>query len=278
MSYATIHLQLTPYPAPSTVETIDFACGVAKMFEAKLSVCSSRLSIRAPPNWFTGAMMSTMVRELEGVTTATTKMLESHLERAASSLGVTFQLSHVAEHWPAGLQDNAWRGRVSDLCVLSLAPDGTEPRLNIEDWIFGAGRPCLLLPESSTQTFSLENVLICWDFSRSAARTVSDALPLLHNAKHVRIAIFKGEKDIPVDDAQTPLLDFLSSHGVTSEADEVRIGDRTIGRAILEHASATNANLIMMGAFGHSRLQEFLLGGATKEVLDKSTIPLLMSH
>ncbi len=278
MSYSTIHLQLTPYPAPSTIKTIDFACDMAKMFEAKLSVCSSRLSIRAPPNWFTGAMMSTMARELEGITTATTKMLESHLERVASSLGVTFQLSHVAEHWPAGLQDNAWRGRVSDLCVLSLAPDGTEPRLSIEDWLFGSGRPCLLLPESSTQTFSLENVLICWDFSRSAARTLTDALPLLHNAKRVRAVIFQGEKDIPVDDPQAPLVGFLASHGITSEVDEIKIGSRSIGRAILEHASATNTSLLVMGAFGHSRLQEFLLGGATKEVLDKSTVPLLMSH
>jgi nucleotide-binding universal stress UspA family protein len=278
MTYTTIHLHLTPYPAPTSVGAIDYACALAKLFEAKLTVSSSRMAIRAPQNWIIGAMMSTMARELETIATAKTQALESYVQREALRLDIQVEIAHTSERWPGGLIDNAWRGRVSDVCVLGLSPDSAEPRFYVEDWLFGAGRPCILCPDDSKQQFSLNNVLICWDFSRSAARTVSDALPLLHNAKRVHVAVFRGEKDIPIADPTTPLIAFLREHGIAVEAKDIVIGKRTIGAAILDHANATDANLILMGAFGHSRAREFLLGGATRELLGKSTIPLLMSH
>lgn len=278
MTYATVHLHLTPHPAPTSLGAIDYACALANLFEAKLAVSSSHLEIRAPQNWIVGAMMSTMAKELETITTARTHALELHLQAEALRQGIPVKITQAAEHWPGGLADNAWRGRVSDLCVLGLSPDSAEPRLYVEDWLFGSGRPCILYPDDTTQPFSAESVLICWDYSRSAARTVSDALPFLHNAKRVRVAVFRGEKDIPVADPMTPLATFLADHGVKVEGEDVAIGKRTIGAAILEHANATGTNLIMMGAFGHSRLREFLLGGATRELLAKSTMPLFMSH
>ena len=278
MTYTTIHLHLTPYPAPTSVGAIDYACALAKLFEAKLTVSSSRMAIRAPQNWIIGAMMSTMARELQTITSAKTEALELHVKREALTAGIQVKVSHVAEHWPGGLVDNAWLGRVSDLCILGLSQDSAEPRLYVEDWLFGAGRPCILYPDTSKQALSVDNILICWDFSRSAARTVVDALPILHNAKRIRAAVFRGEKDIPVADPVTPLVAFLSEHGITVAAEEVLVGTRTIGTAILEHAAATETNLITMGAFGHSRLREFVLGGATSDLLKKSTIPLLMSH
>lgn len=278
MTYATVHLHITPHPAPTSTGVIDYACALAKLFEAQLTVSSSHLAIRAPRNWISGAMLSKVARELQEVTTERTQQLETHVEREALLSGIPMKLEPVAEHWPGGIVDSTWRGRVSDLCVLGLSPDGAEPRLYVEDWLFGAGRPCILYPDTSKQMFSTDNVLICWDFSRSAARTVSDALPLLHNAKRVRVAVFRGEKDIPVADPATPLVAFLAEHGVKVETEDVTIGERTIGTAILEHASATDTKLIIMGAFGHSRLREFLLGGATSELLAKSAIPLFMSH
>jgi nucleotide-binding universal stress UspA family protein len=188
------------------------------------------------------------------------------------------QLTEVFDRWPVGVMDNSWRGRVSDVCVLGLSPLGDDARFGVEDWLFGAGRPCLLYPNNSKRVFSAQNVLVCWDVSRSAARTVSDALPLLHNANRVRVAVFRGEKEIAADDAAKLLTEFLERHGVNAEAEEIDVGKRKIGQAILEYAESASADLVVMGAYGHSRLNEFLLGGATKYVLDKSTIPILMSH
>ncbi len=188
------------------------------------------------------------------------------------------KLTRIPEHWPMGIADNSWRARTSDICVMGLSAQGTDARLGVEDWLFGAGRPCLLFPDTSKQLFSIDDVLICWDLSRSAARTVSDALPILHNAKRVHIVVFRGEKDIPAPNAGELLVAYLETHGIAAKAEEHEVVDHTIGHAILDHANSSGIDLILMGAFGHSRMQEFFLGGATRELLNKSTIPLLMSH
>jgi nucleotide-binding universal stress UspA family protein len=223
-------------------------------------------------------MMAKIARELEATTAETAASLESHLKIEALASVIDMELVQTPEHWPVGVHDNSWRGRVADICILGLSALGSDARFGVEEWLFSSGRPCLLYPDKSKQRFAIDDVLICWDFSRSAARTVSDALPLLHNAKRIRIAVFRGEKDLPAKDVGKPLLAFLAAHGVAAETEEVDIANRTIGRAILDHAGASGVELILMGAFGHSRMQEFLLGGATRELLDKSTIPLLMSH
>lgn len=278
MSYATIHLHLTPHPGATSLAAINYACAIARLFEAKLEVSSAQLSIRSPSNWMTGGMLARIARELEATTTAKRAELEAHLKQTASAAGVTCAVTHVAQQWPAALPDASRLGRTSDLCVLGLQREGAEPRMAVEDWIFGTGRPCLLYPDTSTHAFSLDNVLVCWDFSRAAARALSDALPVLHNAGRVHLAVFRGEKEISAPDVKTPAIDFLASHGVETVAEEIETGGRSIGEAILDHAASIRADLIVLGAFGHSRFQEFLLGGATKALLDTSTIPLLMSH
>jgi len=278
MTYATVHLHLTPYPAPTSLAAIDDASALASLFEAKLTLSSSHLEIRAPQSWIAGAMMSTMAQKLETITTAKTQAPALHLQAEALCQGIPVKITQTAEHWRGYLADNAWRGRVGDLWVLGLSPNSAELRLYVEDWLIGSGRPRTLYPDETTQPFPAESVLICWDYSQSAACTVSDALPFLHHAKRVRLAVLRGDKDLPVTDPTTPLVTFLADDGVKFETEDVAIGKQTIGSAILEHADATRTYLILMGAFGHSRLLEFLLGGATRELLAKSTIPLFMSH
>jgi hypothetical protein len=215
------------------------------------------MAIRAPPNRIVGAMMSTMAREPETIANTTTQVLEFHVPNQGQVSGIPLQLSYMDEHGSAELKDTAWLGRASGLCIPRPSPGEAEPRLDVEDWLFGSGRPCILYPKSSMQSFPAENILLCWDVSRSAARTVSDALPLLPNAKRVRVAEFRGEKDILVAAPTTPLVAFLANHGVKVEAEEVAIGTRTIG---------------------HSQFLEFLLGGAKRKLLAQSTIPLFMSR
>lgn len=278
MAYKQIHLHLCPHPAPTSLGTIDYACAMAQHFEAKLRVSSPRLSVKAPSNWLAGPMLAGMARQLEENAAIKGGELEAHISERALALGVPFQIDQVVEHWPATRDQSTWRGRTSDLCVLGLARDNAEHRLNIEEWLFGVGRPCVFYPNDAQSDFSLDCVVVSWDFSKSAARAVGDALPLLRRASQVRIATVRGEKDIPVEDVKTPLINFLATHGVTSVGDDVELTGQTIGQAILAHANTVSANLVVMGAFGHSRMKEFLLGGATKEVLDSSTLPLFMSH
>ncbi len=278
MSYRQIHLPLCPHPAPTSLRTIDYACAMAHAFEAKLSVSSPRIAVKTPSHWLAGRMLAGLARELEANAESKGAELEAHMAQRASALGVPVQIDHLVEQWPAGLGESIWRGRTSDLCVLGLARDDPNYRLNIEDWLFGVGRPCLFYPDDAQSDFSLDCVVVSWDFSKSAARAIGDALPLLGRAKQVRIATVRGEKDLPFEDVKTPLIDFLATHGITSIGDDIELEGQTIGRAILAYAGSVRANLVVMGAFGHSRMKEFLLGGATKEVLDTSMLPLFMAH
>ncbi len=127
----------------------DYASALASLFEAKLTLSSSHLEIRAPQNRIAGAMMSMVAQKLETITTAKTQALAPHLQAEALRQGIRIKITQTAEHWPGGLADSAWRGRVSELCVLGLSPNSAEPRLYYEDWLFGSGRPCILYPDDT---------------------------------------------------------------------------------------------------------------------------------
>jgi len=278
MPYRQIHLHLCPHPAPTSLRTVDYVCAFAHLFEARLCVSSPRVSVKTPSHWLAGRMLAELAGELEAIAAKKGADLEAHIFQRALALGVEVHIDHLVEHWPASLGESTWRGRTSDLCVLGLTRDNADQRLDIEGWLFGVGRPCLFYPDDAQSEFSLDSVVVGWDFSKSAARAIGDAVPLLKRAKQVRIATVRGEKDLPFEDVKSPLIDFLATHGVTSVGDDIDLGGRSIGQAILAHASNAGANLVVMGAFGHSRMKEFLLGGATKEVLDRSTLPLFRSH
>ena len=103
-------------------------------------------------------------------------------------------------------------------------------------------------------------------------------MPLLKTAKSVHILVGRGEKAIPSSHPAASLLTYLAAHEIIAEVDEFDVSGRKIGDALLERADSHKANLLVMGAFGHSRLREFVLGGATRHILDKTEVPLFMSH
>ncbi|MFZ1988318.1 MAG: universal stress protein, partial [Alphaproteobacteria bacterium] len=148
----------------------------------------------------------------------------------------------------------------------------------VQNWLFETGHPSLLYPDQAPEKLSLDTVLISWDCSRAASRAVADALPILKRAKQVKVITVSGEKDLPAEDTKTPLLEYLAAHEVNAQFDIVKIGGRHIGEVLLAEAASVRADLIVMGAFGHSRMREFFLGGATSGVLEKAKLPILMSH
>ncbi|MBX3509704.1 MAG: universal stress protein [Hyphomonadaceae bacterium] len=88
----------------------------------------------------------------------------------------------------------------------------------------------------------------------------------------------QGENKIPIEDLKAPILNLLTAHGVTADYSVTNLASKSIGRTILDEAQDRRADVLVMGAYGHSRLKEFVLGGATKEILNTSRMPLFMSH
>ena len=121
-------------------------------------------------------------------------------------------------------------------------------------------------------------MIVAWDFSRPAARAVADAMPILEKAKRVCVLTVTKEKAIDTRRSGAELAKYLARHGVEVVLDEVDAKGRGIGDVFEAHVTYRNANLLVMGAYGHSRIREFILGGATKRILARPPVPTLLSH
>ena len=123
-------------------------------------------------------------------------------------------------------------------------------------------------------------VLVPWNFSREAARAMYDGLPFLGSARAVEVVTFDPEKlSRPIELTPPPdLRSYLSRHDIAARMTEQPSGGIDIGSAILSHAADTGADLIVAGAYSHSRARELILGGATRKLFKSMTVPTLMSH
>jgi len=234
--------------------------------------------VRAPSHWLAGATFAGMARDIERSANARAVEIDAAIRADAARRGFAVEIDEITQQWPLSPQEAVWRGRPSDLCVLATAPHSDEQRLAVEAWLFGSGRPCLLYPEQNAPSFATDRIVVAWDFSKTAARAVGDALPFLRRSRETILLTVRGEKALDQATATAPMLKYMAAHGVQARVLETQLNGRKIGQAILDEAQTVNANLLVMGAFGHSRLQEFVLGGATKEILDASPMPILMSH
>ena len=145
-----------------------------------------------------------------------------------------------------------------------------------EALILTAGRPVLVVPYAGTFSGVGKKVMVAWNGTREASRAVHDALPLLAGADQVMIYSVN-----PSDQGHIPGADIathLARHGVRAEAHKTVGRDLEVGDILLSAISDHGISLLVMGAYGHSRLRELALGGATRQILEMMTVPVLMSH
>ena len=172
--------------------------------------------------------------------------------------------------------------RSADLVVVRQ-PDrdaGEDIATNVEALLFEGGRPVLFLPSNGKLASPIKRILIAWDGSREAARATQDALPLLKAAEAVNIVIVDPDKlpDIDAPLAGTDIASCLSRHGIHANITTVSKGTGSTAEAISSQVTATNADLVVMGAYTHQRLREWLFGGVTRAFLENSPVPVLMSR
>jgi len=178
----------------------------------------------------------------------------------------------------------ARRARTADL-VLMGQPDpddaaSAERRAVLNDVLIHGSAPVLLLPYAGAFDTIGERILLAWDDSREAARAAASALPLLTTAREVHIVEIDraaGESGAIAQEPLAAVTQWLARHGVKARA-RVVFSAVDPGNAILSHAADVSADLLVMGAWGQSRLAERVLGGATRTVLESMTVPVLTAH
>lgn len=258
---------------------IAHAAGIARTLDAHLMgiylhQMPDVLSITDPSG---SAFLQTLVEQSVAQAEATTESLDCDFRQ----LGLTYEIRRLDVYPRQVGQVLSREARQSDLFV------GTRPYgdPNKGQWIeeavlFQSGRPCLFVPPSFHGHSAYKNVLVAWKNTREAARAVADAMPLLKKAKSVVVAIVDEELGAAEEQGNAPDEDigrYLSRRGIKAEV-HVIDGWTDTGAAILNEAVRTAADLIVMGAYGHSRLREWMLGGATRNVLNSAAVPVLVAH
>jgi nucleotide-binding universal stress UspA family protein len=202
-------------------------------------------------------------------------------ETTAQKLGIrSFEKRLVDDEAGGGV---CLQARYCDLIVIGqIDPQEVSPVV-MPDFpqyvVLNSGRPVLIVPYVGRFENIGNRVLIAWDASMAATRTITNAIPLLKRAQIVEVVVFNPQEQ-PQAHGMMPGSDialYLARHNIKVEV-LLRNTEEDIGTALLSLATDLNADLLVMGGYGHSRFREILLGGVTRTVLETMTIPVLMSH
>lgn len=203
----------------------------------------------------------------------------SNFQSAMQKQGVSLLEGRVVDgEASAGI---ALQARYCDLTVIGQT-NSKDPSHDVgpdfpEYIVLNSGRPVLIIPTTGEFVSVGKKVLISWDASREATRAVNDAIPLLRCAEVVQVAIFNADSKPFSDQPGHDIALHLARHGIKVEVLENK-NVRDVGRELLSLAADLSNDLLVMGAYGHSRFRERLLGGVTRTILENMTIPILMSH
>ncbi len=261
---------------------LEWSLGLAKRFSARVTA----LGLVAEP--FVPAMVGVHIpvellqRQLAEAESELDRVLASASEAARRhDIAVaTGRITAPLDRLPTAL---ARAARLADLCVLGQ-PAGHDLEFDTtalaEAAFMDSGRPAIILPHAGLPSSVLRRVLVAWNGSREATRAVHDALPLLAAAEQTTLLIIDSSAQDGSDGspAGADIAAHLARHGVRIDVRTTPSGQLSVGDVLLSQAAEEGADLLVMGGYGHSRLRETVLGGATRRVLAQMTLPVLMSH
>lgn len=205
--------------------------------------------------------------------------LQSAFTRACENSGLSFNWACVE----GDIEKTVIRAARSADLILVVGGAGieSEDRTSVADRVvLEGGRPVLVIPAVGSGTVIGSKVGVAWSASKEATRAVHDALPLLQAAERVWVVSVNPPAS-GREHGEAPRMDIaahLSRHGIRAEAQAVSVDDRDTGQGLLDWASNEGADLMVMGAYGHTRWRELVLGGVTAHVLRRTRVPVLMSH
>ena len=268
--------------SPAAAARLDAALQLAATFDAHLTA----LALVAEPfipavvgAYVPDAILDQQRRDAERDAEALLERAVETATRAGRSLEPRRETGTL-DRLPALL---ARQSRHVDITLVGQ-PDPGQPQslddLLLEAAFMYSGRPALVVPYVGARAIPPQRVLVAWDGSAEATRAVHDALPLLMRAVSVTVLIV-GAEDLSNNVGEAPGADLgahLARHRIQVDVSTVPRGSLRIGQVILAQAGELATDLIVMGAYGHSRLRQSLFGGVTREVLARMPVPVLLSR
>jgi nucleotide-binding universal stress UspA family protein len=258
----------------------DYAVSLAAALDAHLVGVAFRYDPILPVSGM-GYIPAEVIETQQADNEAAAKAAVDRFTKAASRAGVSAEPVTLGASL-AGAGDQFGRlARRFDLAIVGqFEPEAGSAVEEViaEATLFGSGRPMIVVPYIQKGPVKLDNVMVCWDGSRPAARAIGDAMPLLEKAGRVEIVIVDNERGKQDEIEGADMGQHLARHGLKVEVHRIAGGNIDVADALLSHAADSGADFIVMGGFGHSRLREFVLGGVTHSILRSMTAPVLMAH
>lgn len=278
MTYGDILVHL---PLPHSPALIECSVKLAKEFGAHLTGISSlRVTAMlrdAAQNPFIRLKESGEVEDAIRSEAEQASEAERQLDTAAKREGVP-HLWEIGEGDPGDLL--LYASRLQDLVILGQCGEASELLYGPIVQVVLSGHPAIIVPDSWTSLAPVNHAVVAWNGSAQASAAVRQALPLLGRARRVSLLLGRGREAYP-ESWRLPSLDiqaYLNRHGIEAETIDADVPDAEAGSNILSFAEGAKADLIVMGAFGRSRFKEWVLGGATRLVLEQMTAPVFMAH
>jgi nucleotide-binding universal stress UspA family protein len=256
----------------------DYAISVATTLNAHLAGVAFAYEPIVPGTIFEG-MSASMVASFRTESKKAAKGAVERFEESARCAGVSAESRVIGADAGSATEIFGRLARRYDLSIIRQPePKDAEDALILEAALFESGRPILIVPYIQAQGLKLDQVLLCWDGSRHAARAFADALPLLARSKNINVITIATKEESKGEISGADIAHHLARHQLKVELKHLVTPDTDVASAILSYAADAAVDLIVMGGYGHSRLREFILGGATRGMLAAMTVPTLMSH
>jgi nucleotide-binding universal stress UspA family protein len=256
-----------------------YAISIAETFGAHVAGVAFAYEPVIPPT-IMGTVPASFIEDQRTENEKAAADARARFDEAARRAGVSFESWSTWASVPGSADHFGAMARRFDVSVVAQAePDKLAPEeIIIEGALFGSGRPVVVVPYIQKSGVKLDRVMIAWDASRAAARAVGDAMPLLERASTIDVVIVTNERPKSDEIPGADIGHHLARRGLKVEVKRIVATDIDVASALLSHAADTAADFMVMGGYGHSRLREFILGGATRGLLKSMTIPTLMSH
>ena len=259
---------------------VEYAVSVAEAFGANLAAVTFAYEAVLPATLMGGGLPVDFINEQRALAEEAANAAMTRLKEMARRTGVAVEARLETTSLAGAANIFGHLARRFDLSIVGQAnPDVVGPQeLIIEAALFHSGRPAVVVPYIQKTGLTLNRVLVCWDGGRQAARAIADALPFLHRAKAVEVVVVATKLFKSDDSPGADIARHLAHHDLNVVLKRVVTGGTDVANTILSYAADVSADFVVMGGYGHSRLREFILGGATRGVLSSMTIPTLMSH
>ena len=272
------YIPLNTYPEAAADDAILGAISFAGALGCRVHVSTFAVDIPPVATPLGGFIINVegMARVAEDRSRAECKRLQALVEKTGSQgLGVSVTSHEVV--MGGAPSSAATEARYFDLSLVPWSAEAVATQDMAQSLVFGSGLPVILVPLTDA-TGTVDHIAIAWDESRVAARALGDALRILPSGGKISVLTVQDEKALNGTGLAQTLASALELRGYKANAVDLALGGKSIAAALQDAALAEGAQLLAMGGFGHSRLRDFVLGGATKGVLGDLRLPVLLAH